>query len=383
MTDAPGLSGARTHPHPLSRREGGYADVVILGAGPAGSAAALALARAGRRPRVLERTEAVGDALCGGFLSWRTLAQLDDLGVPSAELGGHPVDRLRLFVGGRSAGARLPAPAQGVSRRRLDTRMNAAVEAAGVPIERGVTARDWSDGALTLRSGERLTPATLFLATGKHELRGLPRDGRTDGGDPSLGLRVVLSPGARLARELDGVIELHLFAGGYAGLVCQEDGRANLCLAARKSALAAAGGSPAALLDRWANESAAFADRMAARDDGAPDAIAAVPYGWRARSTPPGVFRLGDQAAVIPSLAGEGLGIAVASGVSAAEAHLAGTTAPDWQVRFARQAARPLILARLLRALGERPGLARAALPLTRLPGLVDALGRSTRILPT
>lgn len=358
------------------------AETIILGAGPAGSAAALALARSERRLRVLERTEAVGDALCGGFLSWRTLAQLDSLGVPSATLGGHPVERLRLFVGGRSASSPLPARAQGVSRRRLDSRLNAAVEAAGVRIERGVAAARWEDGALTLRSGEQMTPDTLFLATGKHELRGLPRGGRTDGGDPSLGLRVVLTPGARLARELNGVIELHLFRGGYAGLVCQEDGRANLCLAARKSAMADAGGSPDALLDRWANESAAFADRMAARKGCDTDAIAAIPYGWRARSTPPGVFRLGDQAAVIPSLAGEGLGIAIASGVSAADAHLTGTSAPDWQARFARQAARPLLLARLLRALGERPGLARAALPLAGLPGLVDALGRSTRILP-
>ena len=380
MTESSELAqGARTHPQPLpASREG--SGTVILGAGPAGSAAALTLARAGHRPRVLERTATVGDALCGGFLSWRTLAQLDALGVPADVLGGHRVERLRLFAGGRSASAALPAPAQGVSRRRLDGRLNAAVEAAGVAIERGVVAQEWGGGGLTLRDGGRITPAALLLATGKHELRGLPRGGRTDGGDPSLGLRLVLRPDARLATELDGVIELHLFAGGYAGLVAQEDGRANLCLAARKSALAAAGGSPDALLASWADESPAFADRLAARDGEAPDAIAAVPYGWRARATEAGVYRLGDQAAVIPSLAGEGLGIAVASGVSAAEAVLAGLPAPDWQARFAAQAARPVALSRLLRALAERPGWARPLLPLTRVPAVVRMLGGATRI---
>ncbi len=382
MTDAVSRAGARTHPRPLPSREGSRSDVLILGAGPAGSAAALALARGGAKPRLLERTASVGDALCGGFLSWRTLKQLDTLGVPAAALNGHRVERLRVFAGGRVASARLPAPALGLSRRRLDSVLNAAAEAAGVTIERGVSAKGWADGVLTLADGERLTPDALFLATGKHELRGLPRGERDDGGDPSLGLRVTLSPGPRLARALAGRIELHLFAGGYAGLVVQETGRANLCLAARKSALAAVGGSPDALLARWADESGPFAERLAARDPGPADAIAAVPYGWRARTTVPGVWRLGDQAAVIPSLAGEGLGIAVASGADAARAWLAGANAPDWQARFAARAARPLRVARLLRAIGERPALARRLLPLARIPGMMDFMGGATRIRP-
>ena len=74
------------------------------------------------------------------------------------------------------------------------------------------------------------------------------------------------------------------------------------------------------------------------------DAIAAVPYGWHARQTTPGLFRIGDQAGVIPSLAGEGNGIALASGRSAAEAFLQGgrEEAPHWQARFGRQSGRPI-----------------------------------------
>ena len=160
----------------------------------------------------------------------------------------------------------------------------------------------------------------------------------------------------------------------------QEDGRANLCLAARKSALADAGGSPDALLARWAGESGPFADRMAARDDRPADAVAAVPYGWRALTTPPGVWRLGDQAAVIPSLAGEGLGIAVASAVDAVAAFVAGERSPVWQARFAVAATRPLRVAGWLRSIGERPALARHLLPLARVPRVVDLVGGATRI---
>ena len=56
-------------------------DAVVVGAGPAGSAAAIGLARAGAGVLLLERTRETGDALCGGFLSWRTLARLDALGI--------------------------------------------------------------------------------------------------------------------------------------------------------------------------------------------------------------------------------------------------------------------------------------------------------------
>ena len=49
---------------------------LILGAGPAGCAAAIALAQGGARPLLLDRSAEAGDALCGGFLSWRSAEQL-------------------------------------------------------------------------------------------------------------------------------------------------------------------------------------------------------------------------------------------------------------------------------------------------------------------
>ncbi|WP_447407143.1 hypothetical protein, partial [Clostridium perfringens] len=82
------------------------------------------------------------------------------------------------------------------------------------------------------------------------------------------------------------------------GIVLQEDGSANLCLAVHRSRLAAAG-SPAALLASLAAEAPVLAERLADLDDDLPiDAIANVPYGWRARGTEPGLYRLGDQAGV-------------------------------------------------------------------------------------
>ena len=96
------------------------ADHLIVGGGPAGAAAAILLARQGARPVLLERHVETPDSLCGGFLSWRSCRALDSLGLDAAELGGWPIDRLRLFAEGTFAETALPAAAIGLSRRRLD-----------------------------------------------------------------------------------------------------------------------------------------------------------------------------------------------------------------------------------------------------------------------
>lgn len=349
---------------------------LIVGAGPAGSAAAIALAQQDVRATLIERQRETGDALCGGFLSWETLAALRDLGVDA--LDGHSVRRLRLFAGGRVAEAALPKPALGLSRHRLDTALLARAEALGTGIEHGVTVREWSDGILATADGATLRPETLFLAAGKHDVRGLGRP--RDTGDQTLGIRVRLQASPGLTRLVDDAIELHLFDRGYCGIVLQEGGRGNLCLAVRKSRLAEAAGDPDALLSAWASESSAFSDRLAFRETGN-DAIGAVPYGWIARDTDNGVFRLGDQAAVIPSLAGEGIGIAVASGVMAANSWCEGQDSRVFQADFARAAARPVSIARWVWRAAEHQGSARLGLELTRFaPWLAARIAGWTRI---
>ena len=183
-------------------------------------------------------------------------------------------------------------------------------------------------------------------------------------------------------RSWEDAIELHLFDRGYAGLAVQEDGSANLCLAVKRSRLHEAG-SPERLLQDIAADNPAFAGRLDMRGVGAPiDAVANVPYGWRATEGTSGLFRLGDQAAVIPSLAGEGMGIALASGASAARAYLRGGAGASagWQRRFAGRAARPIRVAGLVRDLAEGR-LAAPTLPwLARAPGLIQVIARATRI---
>ena len=355
-------------------------DPLILGAGPAGCAAAIALARLGARPTLLDHAETVGDPLCGGFLSWRTLQQLDALGVVPLALGGHRVTHLRLFCGGREATTALPQVACGLSRHALDSALRATALGAGteiafdhiIAVEPGLARgrkQDWR-------------AETLFLASGKHDVRGAARPRRA--ADPALGLRLRLAPTRQRAETLGGHIELHLFAGGYVGIVLQEDGSANVCLALRKSALARVGGSPQALFAKLVASAPALHARLG--DDWTQariETVGAVPYGWIARDTAAGLYRIGDQAAVIPSLAGEGIGLALASGQLAASRWLeqGPAGAATFQREFARKASRPVQVARLARVLAESPlGGALAIGATSKLPAAIHALARMSRI---
>src|SRR3990167_7382416 len=200
-------------------------EAIVVGAGPAGSAAAIGLARGGATVVLLERTRETGDALCGGFLSWRSLERLDALGIAPAMLGGQRVTKVRLFAGRRCSETALPAPAMGVSRRRLDGLLQAAAQAAGAGLERGVHATAIGDGSVQTRDGGSLSDPLLFLAAGQHGFRGFPRDpaGRQQA-DPVMGLRLRLPPVAALEQLVGEAVELHLFDRGYAGLVRQGGG---------------------------------------------------------------------------------------------------------------------------------------------------------------
>ena len=312
-------------------------------------------------------------------MSWRTAERARALGVDLTEPGAHRVDRLRLFAGNRRSETLLPRAAFGLSRRRFDTAMRAAAFAAGAVFEH---AHVKSVQGLTVKGPPHHIEAdALFFASGKSDIRGHSRPRRAD--DPAMGIRVRAASNPDLHATLAGAIELHLFEGGYAGIVLQEDGSANICLALRKSVLKQHS-NPSDLLERLASNSAAFADRYRhVRADARFDAVAAVPYGYVARGTDPGVFRVGDQAACIPSLAGEGMGLALVSGMMAANCYLerGPAGAPLYQDRFARAARRPVTAASALWHMSERPMGARVMTQLAQwMPSSAALAMRVTRV---
>jgi flavin-dependent dehydrogenase len=353
---------------------------LIVGGGPAGSAAAIALARGGIEADLVERSEGPHDVVCGGFLGWDALAALERLGVDPSALGARPIGRLRLVSARRSLEFALPSMAAGVSRRSLDEALLAAAGRAGARVGRGRAVRAADPRALRVRldDEEEVAAGALVLATGKHELRGANRP--VDISTRPLGLRTALVPSPELERALGGVIELHLFDGGYAGLLMQEDGRANFCLSASRGRLKEAGGIQP-LVTRLAAELPVFGERLGQGEAGEWSAVSGVPYGWRTSETVEGVYRIGDQASVIASLAGDGIAIALESGVSAARAIAAGRPAADFQRDWARRARQPVGLAEVLRRSAEHPVSRQAMMGLLGwFPSLAPLAARLTRI---
>ena len=356
-------------------------EALVVGGGPAGSATALTLARAGIQVELLERQTGPHDVVCGGFLGWDALAALRRLGADPRALGARPIERLRLASGRRVVESRLPKAAAGLSRRCLDEALLGEAERGGAVVSRGLAVRGGDAASLTVRledGGEVVGGAALFLATGKHELRGLARPlAKRSAG--AVGLRTSFHPDAGTEAALAGVIELHPFDGGYAGLLLQEDGQANLCMSVAAERLK--GGGIEGLLPELAGEAPLLGERIAAAAGAEWISVSNVPYGWRARGSADGVYRVGDQGAVIASLAGDGIAMALTSGVAAAEAFLRGKSGDLFQRGWAARSARPLRVAEGLRWAAERPGPRRAAMGVMgAVPGLAALAARLTRI---
>jgi hypothetical protein len=187
----------------------------------------------------------------------------------------------------------------------------------------------------------------LFLATGKHELRGMQRVAAPSG---LVGLKMYYEPAARQAAGLRHHVELILFQGGYAGLQLVEGDRMVLCALVPAIRLRAAGGRWPSLLEALTKDSPHLRERLTGAQAllGRPLAIGNLPYGYLhtpSRRDRPGLFRLGDQAAVIASLAGGGVSLALTSGTQAALCWLAGGAGADYHRQLAAGLSRRLHLA--------------------------------------
>jgi flavin-dependent dehydrogenase len=358
-------------------------DAAIVGGGLAGAAVACHLADAGRRVLLLERGPGPHHKVCGEFWSVEAQVQLDALaGVPRLlpSLGAAPIECVHVVCGLRGASAPLPFLAWGLSRRRLDAWLLEQAGRRGVDVRRGRSAQALdADGAgVRLRSDDGSITADLaVLATGKHELRGRQR--------PAHALDLIgFKQHFRLAdaqrRALVGQVELVLFAGGYAGLQLVEDGLANLCLVVSRSRYAGLGRNWRHLL--------ASVPHLAQRLSGAeacwpkPLAIYRIPYGYlHAADGGARIYRVGDQAAVIPSFTGDGMAMALHSARLAAEAIRADRSPAAYHRDLGFAFRRPLRIAGIVAALGAAKWLQPVLTGVCRLaPSLMTGIAAQTRV---
>ncbi|HNI35933.1 MAG TPA: FAD-dependent monooxygenase, partial [Microthrixaceae bacterium] len=128
-------------------------DLLVIGGGPAGAAAAIRAARGGARVTVFEKGAPGRDKICGDGLTPRAIKALNELGVDLAD--AHRIDGLRMIANRTVRQLNWPGiapfPAHGAvwPRRRLDTALVELAAAAGAEIL-------WEHEAMPLLDDDRV-----------------------------------------------------------------------------------------------------------------------------------------------------------------------------------------------------------------------------------
>jgi len=325
-------------------------DVLVVGAGPGGSAAAALLARQGHRVRLVDRAAFPRDKACSEYMSPETVRLLDRLGVlPALEAAGAPLHGTAVTA---ARGSRLhgrfalagPPPFRptglSVARRLLDHALVDAARDAGAEVEErtaveellydrgavaGAVVRDAEGRRHTIRA--RLT----IGADGLHSIVAR-RIGRRRHGHPR---RLAFVAHVDGVAGMGGSAELHVGARGYVGLNRIGGGRTNVALVVPAARGVEARGRTEAFfleaLETFPGVSGRVAGGRLARK-----VLATGPFAaWSGRVLTDGAALVGDAADFFDPFTGEGIHSALLGATLLAE-----TAGPALTARGAVTAAR-------------------------------------------
>ncbi len=307
-------------------------DVLIVGAGPAGSVAALVLARAGVRVRILDRAAFPREKLCGDTVNPGTLGLLRGLGVADeVERRGRQVEGM-LVTGQNGVAIEGPYPrglyGRAIRRRDFDALLldqavdagalfepSASVAAAlvesgrvyGVSAGRNGSARELR-AAVTIAADGRRSAIAFGLGLARHPRR--PR-------------RWAIGAYFEQVGGMTRMGEMHIRNGCYIGVAPTPDGAVNVCLV--RPFAAGQLRDPRAILDAQIRADSMLGPRFAgARLATEPLVLGplAVDAASAPGTLPPGLLLAGDAAGFVDPMTGDGLRFAVKSGELAAHAAL-------------------------------------------------------------
>lgn len=310
-------------------------DVAIVGAGPAGSSAAISLARNGHSVVLLDQALFPREKLCGDFLNpinWPLFAQLgvaDQL--LSCEHEEVTAFRISTFSG-EEATIRFPPrngqPHYGLGLKRfyLDDLLLRAAEREGVVVRQGCRIRRLAreNGGWTISlddhfMGKRVQAVFLIGADGRNSLvahhLGLTRRKEESGNHVAFQMHL------QGVRGVGGDVQIHGFPGGYAGLVGLGGGTVNLCFSVEKSR-AREELAIDALFENCLFKNGYLRESLRACEVVGRVRSAYPLYFSPRRSYGDGFLLVGDAARVTEPVTGEGIYFALKSGMLAGDAAL-------------------------------------------------------------
>ena len=312
-----------------------HVDVLIVGAGPGGSAAAIHLARLGLSVTLLDRARFPRDKACSEYMSPEAVRHLDALGVlPTLDgAGGHALAGTTV-VGPRGArltgrfalagGAPFRPTGLSVPRRILDATLVAAAQRAGVSLLEGTTVTElvYDAGAVAgvVARGEegalRTLRATLVIGADGLRSTVARRLGPRRHGVPS---RVAFVAHVADVTGLGGEAEMHVGREGYVGLNPIGGGVTNVALVIPRRAAAAAKGDPASFFYHMIDRFPGVAGRVRRSNERRAPLVTGPFAASAGRVTAPGALLLGDAAEFFDPFTGEGILSALRGGALAAE----------------------------------------------------------------
>ncbi|MGE0448956.1 MAG: NAD(P)/FAD-dependent oxidoreductase [Vicinamibacterales bacterium] len=326
------------------------ADVLVVGAGPAGAVAAAILARAGARVVLIDRARFPRPKLCGDSINPGALAILRRLGLARGiEPRGMRMDGMLVSGPDVSVEARYPDGLHGITiaRQELDAALVADAAEAGADLREEVVARSVIFGKADIGEADVVETAdetrSDVVAGVVCSSRGAPReilrarvtiaaDGRHSALAFSLGLAVHPASPRRWAvgAHVEGgmtrasVGEMHIRRGHYIGVAPLPGGVTNICLVRPSAGGDARLRRPEAALreviagDRQLRDRFAHATLVAPPMVLGPLAVDCV----HTRPVPRGLLVAGDASGFVDPMTGDGLRFALRGGELAATAAL-------------------------------------------------------------
>lgn len=364
-------------------------DVLVVGSGPAGSVAALVLARGGARVALVDKARFPRDKACGDLIGPRGVRVLEELGLTPE--GCEHVDdmvvvgptgrtvRLPCFEGSTYPGYALASPRSGFDAVLQRAAIGAGVEPIVARTAGGLYGEDGGLDGFTLSDGRRIRADAVIGADGATsrvaEAAGLVDPARVLWG---FAVRAYVDDPVTVPHIV--LWEEHRWRAfpGYGWLFPGHGGRANV------------GIGLGVLADRSAGSRAARAFGAFTADlrrtgvlSGAAESQSSILGGWlkmgMAGTVPARgrVLLVGDAAGLVNPLQGEGIAQALASGRAAAQAVLdgPGQAAPAYR-RFLGETYRPYhsVTAAVHGALLPRPRLVAATGRVLTAPGVSRAI---------